>query len=210
MRGKSLILPLLIIGEIFCLFDEEIIMEKPIKKSALFFRALNENEYYISNSASNIIFNIRNGIKKNFTGIIPQDSTIYEPFLLFVNNKPSFFIDAHHANDYIKIYDISNNLYKEYTALKIKDEYKRKFCKFEIQNDDRFVVGVQDENDNFFIRLINAYGTEIFRSQNISIKDSDDFYIFTSISKDNKAIYAVIFYESQFIMINGLELNMEM
>ena len=175
-------------------------MEKPIKKSALFFRALNANEYYISNSASNIIFNIRNGIKKNFTGIIPQDSTIYEPYLLFVNNKPSFFIDAHHANDYIKIYDISNNLYKEYTALKIKDGYKRKFCKFEIQNDDRFVVGVQDENDNFFIRLINAYGTEIFRSQNISIKDSDDFYIFTSISKDNKAIYAIIFYESKFEM----------
>jgi hypothetical protein len=200
MRGKSIFLPLLIIGEIFCIFDEEIIMEKPIKKSALFFRALNENEYYISNSASNIIFNIRNGIKRNFTGIIPQDSTIYEPFLLFVNNKPSFLIDAHHANDFIKIYDISNNLYKEYTALKIKDEYKRKFCKFEIQNDDRFVVGVQDENDNFFIRLINAYGTEIFRSQNISIKDSDDFYIFTSISKDNKAIYAIIFYESKFVM----------
>ena len=200
MRGKSIFLPLLIIGEIFCIFDEEIIMEKPIKKSALFFRALNENEYYISNSESNIIFNIRNGNKRNFTGIIPQDSTIYEPYLLFVNKNPSFFIDAYHINDFIKIYDISNNVYKEYTALKIKDGYKRKFCKFGLDNDDRFVVGVQDENDNFFIRLVNANGTEIFRSQNINIKDSDDFYISTSISKDNKAIYAVIFYESKFIM----------
>ena len=200
MRGKSIFLPLLIIGEIFCIFDEEIIMEKPIKKSALFFRALNENEYYISNSESNIIFNIRNGNKRNFTGIIPQDSTIYEPYLLFVNQKPSFFIDAYHINDFIKIYDISNNVYKEYTALKIKDGYKRKFCKFGLDNDDRFVVGVQDENDNFFIRLVNANGTEIFRSQNINIKDSDDFYISTSISKDNKAIYAIIFYESKFVM----------
>ena len=120
--------------------------------------------------------------------------------MLFVNQKPSFLIDAHHIYDFIKIYNISNNTYKEYTALKIKDGYKRKFCKFEILNDDRFVVGVQDENDNFFIRLVNANGTEIFRSQNIDIKGSDDFYIFTSISKDNKAIYAVIFYESQFIM----------
>lgn len=106
MRGKSILLPLIIIGEIFCIFDEEIIMEKPIKKSALFFRALNENEYYISNSASNIIFNIRNGNKRNFTGIIPQDSTIYEPYLLFVNQKPSLFIDAHHIYDFIKIYNI--------------------------------------------------------------------------------------------------------
>ena len=48
--------------------------------------------------------------------------------------------------------------------------------------------------------MVNANGTEIFGSQNISIKGSDDFYVSTSINKDNKAIYAVIFYESQFIM----------
>lgn len=99
MRGKSIILAFLIVGEIFCIFDEEIIMEKPIKKSSLFFRALNEDEYYISNSASNFIFNIRNGSKRDFTGIIPQNSNIYEPFLLFVNKKPSFLIDAHQIND---------------------------------------------------------------------------------------------------------------
>ena len=86
----------------------------------------------------------------------------------------------------MKIYDIKNNIYKEYTALKIKDEHKRKFCKFEETNDDKFVIGVEDSNNNFQIRLVTSNGTEVFRSQTINIKNSDDFYIFTNVSKDKK------------------------
>ena len=193
-----------IFGCINCLFDEEIKMDKPIKGSALFFRGLNQNEFYISNSITNYIFNIRDGQKKNFTGIIPLESTIYEPFLLFVKNQPSYFIDVNSINDYVKIYDIKNNIYKEYTALKIKDEHKRKFCKFEETNDDKFVIGVEDSNNNFQIRLVTSNGTEVFRSQTINIKNSDDFYIFTNVSRDKKnyyrAIVAIIFYESKFEM----------
>ena len=179
-------------------------MDKPIKGSALFFRALNQNEFYISNSLTNYIFNIRTGKKRNATGIIPLNSNIYEPFVLYVNSIPSFFIDAHTVNDYIKIYNIQNNAYKEYTAMKIKDEFKRKYCKFEIKNEDKFVIGVQDTNDNFQIGLITANGTEIFRSQIINIKNSNDFYIFTNILIDkknnNRAIVALIIYESKFDM----------
>jgi hypothetical protein len=104
----------------------------------------------------------------------------------------------------VKIYDIKNNIYKEYTALKIKDEHKRKFCKFEETNDDKFVIGVEDSNNNFQIRLVTSNGTEVFRSQTINIKNSDDFYIFTNVSRDKKnyyrAIVAIIFYESKFEM----------
>ena len=150
----------LIWGLTFCLFDEEIKMDKPIKGSALFFRALNQNEFYISNSITNYIFNIRNGNIRNFTGIIPLNSTIDEPFLLFVNKKPSFLIDAHSINDYVKIYDLNKNIYKEYTALKIQNTFKRKFCKFNIENEDKFVIGVQDNNNKFQIILITANGTE--------------------------------------------------
>ena len=195
---------LLIFGLSFCLFDEEILMDKPIKGSALFFRALNQNEFYISNSITNYIFNIRNGKIRNFTGIIPLNSTIDEPFLLFVNKAPSFLIDAHSINDYVKIYDLGKNIYKEYTALKIEDEFKRKFCKFNIENEDKFVIGVQDSKSNFQIRLITANGTEIFRSQILDIKNSDDFHIFTNIYRDrkydNRAIVAIIFYKSKFVM----------
>ena len=164
-------------------------MDKPIKGSALFFRALNQDEFYISNSLTNYIFNIRNGQIKNFTGIIPLKSTIYEPFLLFVQNLPSYFIDADTINDYVKIYDIKNNFYKEYTALKINDEHKRKFCKFGDANDNRFVIGVEDNNHNFHVRLITVNGTEILKSQNINIKNSDDFYIYTTISGETKKKY---------------------
>lgn len=194
----------LIFGSAICLFDEELIMDKPIKGSALFLRALNQNEFYISNSLTNYIFNIRTGQKRNFTGIIPLNSTIDEPFLLFVNKIPSFFIDAHTINDYVKIYDIRKNIYKEYTALKMKDEFKRKFCKFNIENEDKFVIGVEDTSHKFQIRLITTNGTEIFRSQLLDIKSSNDFHIFTWIYKDKKnfkrAIIAIIFYESKFVM----------
>ena len=193
-----------LISYITCLFDEELIMKKPLKGSALFFRGLNNDEYYISNSETNIIFNIRNGSIKNFTGIIPLESTINEPFVLFVNYVPSFFVDAHTIDNFIKIYDIKNNKYRAYTGLKIEDEYKRKFCKFNIANDNKFVVGVQDSNDHFQIRLITANGTEVFQSQILNIKGSDDFFIFTNIYQNskynNRAIVALIFYENQFVM----------
>ena len=136
----NLISFMIIFGLTFCLFDEEIIMDKPIKGSALFFRALNSDEFYISNSLTNYIFNIRNGQKRNFTGIIPLNSTIDEPFLLFVNKIPSFLIDAHSNNNYVKILDLNENIYKEYTALKIQDKFKRKFCKFNIEYEDKFVI----------------------------------------------------------------------
>ena len=210
MTLKHLLL-ILIFGNIICLFDEEIKMDNPIKGSALFFRALNQDEFYISNSITNYIFNIRNGQKRNFTGFIPLESTIYEPFVLFVNNQPSYFVDAHSINDFVKIYNIPNNIYKEYTAFKIKDEYKRKFCQFEDPSDSRFVLGVEDTEHNFQIRLVTANGTEFFRSQIINIKNSDDFYIFTTITKDKKkkAIIALIFYESYFVMHQWSRTNNE-
>jgi hypothetical protein len=202
---KVMLLLFFIVEYASCLFDEEIKMDKPIKGSALFFRRLNINEFYISNSVTNYIFNIRTGEKRNFTGIIPLESTIYEPFLLYVGGRPSYFIDADSINDYIKIYDINNNIYKEYTALKINDGFKRKFCKFGENKDNKFVVGVEDNKHNFHVRLITANGTEIFKSQNIDIKTSNDFHIYTTLTTDkkkniNKAIVALIFYEDKFMI----------
>ena len=105
-----------IFGNIICLFDEEIKMDKPIKGSALFFRAYYSkiffdgfylitgdylNQFYmISNSITNYIFNIKNGQIFNFTGIIPLESTIYEPFVL----SPFYIIDAHSSNNFVQIY----------------------------------------------------------------------------------------------------------
>ena len=68
---RMMLLLFFLVEYAICLFDEEIKMDKPIKGSALFFRALNSNEFYISNSVTNYIFNIRNGEKRNFTGVIP-------------------------------------------------------------------------------------------------------------------------------------------
>ena len=96
------------------------------------------------------------------------------------------FYDAHSNNNYVKILDLNENIYKEYTALKIQDKFKRKFCKFNIEYEDKFVIGVQDNKDKFQIILINANGNEIFRSQELDIKGSDDFYIFTNMYKDKK------------------------
>ena len=80
------------IQEIFCLFDKEIKMEKPSKVGGLFFRRKNENEFYISNSKTNYLLNIRNGNFKNFTASIPLNSTIYETFYLdFNNGKKNLF-----------------------------------------------------------------------------------------------------------------------
>ena len=210
-----IIIPLffiLLFSNTICLFDEEIKMDKPIKGSALFFRALNQNEFYISNSLTNYIFNIRSGNIRNFTGIIPLESTIDEPFLLYVNNNPSYFIDADSINNYVKIYNIPDNFYKEYTALKINDDHKRKFCKFGENKDNKFVIGVEDNKHNFHVRLVDSNGTEIFKSQNLNIKDSTDFYIYTTLTIDkkknyNKAIVALIFYEGKFMVHQWSRIN---
>ena len=164
------------------------------------FRRLDANNFYISNSETNYKYNIRNGVKENFVGIIPSSSTIYEPFILFVNNKPSYIIDSYSKNNFIKIYDIEKKIYKEYTGLKINEGHKRKISKYEVSKDNKFVIGIQDENDNFHVRMINANGTEIFVSQEVDIKNSDDFYFYTCEEGNDKAIFAIIFYEDKFVI----------
>ena len=58
----NLLLLLSVLTEVLCLFDEEIIMDKPSEgKSGLFFRTKDQNQFYFSNSISNYLFNIRNG-----------------------------------------------------------------------------------------------------------------------------------------------------
>ena len=195
MKINLLFLLFLVTGTL-CLFDEELIMEKPAEgNSGLFFRRIDQDNFYISNSETNYKFNIRNGNKEYFGGIIPSSSTIYEPFVLNVNNKPSYIVDAFSKNNFIKVYDIVNNKYKEYTAFKIDETHKRKFIKYDVANDNRFVVGIRDKNDNFHVRLINSNGTEIFQSQMINIKGSDDFHLITQISGNYKSIIAIVFYE---------------
>ena len=102
--------------KILCLFDEEIEMERSIEGNGLFLEKFDDNNVYISNSFSNYIFNIRNGTKTHFDGIIPLSSSIYEPFIIRVKNIPSYFVDAFSNNDYLKIYNISSKKYKEYTG----------------------------------------------------------------------------------------------
>ena len=200
MKINLLFLLFLVTGTL-CLFDEELIMEKPAEgNSGLFFRRIDQDNFYISNSETNYKFNIRNGNKEYFGGIIPSSSTIYEPYILFVNNKPSYIIDSFSKNNFIKIYDIIYNKYKEHTALKINEGYKRKFIKYEIANDNKFVVGIQDKNNNFQVRVINSNGTEIFQSQFINIENSDDFYLYTMFYGSYKSIIAIVFYENEFVM----------
>ena len=195
----KLILLLFLAKEIVSLFDEELIMEKPPEgKGGLFFRRKDQNQFYISNSATNYLFNIRNGSKVNFGGIIPPSSTIDEPFILFENDKPAYIIDAYSKNKYIKIYDMINEDYKEYTRLEINDDDKRKFFKAYIGNE--FGVAVRDKNNNLVMRVITANGTEIFRSQEININEADDFYIWASVSGHYRGIFLIAFYEDEFIM----------
>ena len=196
----NLLFILFVVTEILCLFDEEIIMEKPPEgKSGLFFRRKDTNLFYISNSVTNYIVNIRNGAKVQFDGIIPSSSTIDEPFIFFVNNKPFYIIDAYSKNKYIKIYDMINDNYKEYTRLEINHEDKRKFCKVN-NSDNEFAIGVKDKNNNFHMRVLNVNGTEIFRSQEIKLKGSNDFFIWANISGNNRGIFAIIFYEDEFVL----------
>ena len=84
-----------LINGIFCLLDEKINMEKPLNDSGLFFRRKNQNEFIISNSKTSFMINIRTGEKKNFSAIIPSNSTIYEPFLGYWDNDNwAFLVDA--------------------------------------------------------------------------------------------------------------------
>ena len=48
--------------------------------------------------------------------------------------------------------------------------------------------------------MINANGTEIFRSQEVDVKNSDDFYFYAYKSGDNKGIFLIIFYEDKFVI----------
>jgi hypothetical protein len=195
---RNLLFFLLLSTGTLCLFDEEIIMEKPIGgKSGLFFRRFDQDNFYISNSETNYLFNIRNGNKTPFGGVIPSSATIYEPLVLYTNNKPSYIVDAFSKNHFIKIYDIVNNKYKEYTALKIDETHKRKFIQYD---DNKIVVGIQDKNNNFQVRLINSNGTKIFQSQKINIEGSDDFQLNTMFYGSYKSIIAIVFYENEFVM----------
>ena len=195
------ILIIILTTKIFCIFEEEIEMEKS-EGNGLFLEKLDDNNFYISNSATNYIFNIRNGSKTYFNGIIPLSSSIFEPFIIRVKNIPSFFVDGFSDNDFLKIYNISSDKYKEYTGLKLNEVAKRKFCKFgdDSSTYNGFVIGVQDKNDYFHIRYISSNGTEIFKSQTIDIIGSDDFSIFTQLYGSYKSIVAIIFYEDVFVM----------
>ena len=168
----------------------------PEGNGGLFFRRIDQNQFYISNSVTNYIFNIRNGTKDNFRGIIPASSNLYEPLILFEKDKPSFIVDAFSKNKFIKIYDLKNDNFKEYARLEINDEDKRKFFKVDIGNE--FGIGIKDKNNNFHMRVITANGTEIFRSQEININNSNDFYIYSLISGNNRGIFLIVFYEDEF------------
>lgn len=140
----NLLLLSFMLAEIICLFDEEIIMEKPLEgKSGLFFRRKDQNHFYISNSVTNYLFNIRDGTKEIFGGIIPSSSTTNEPFHLLVNDEESYFIDAFSKNKFIKIYDLKNDIYKEYTGLEINEEYERKF--FQVPYGNQFGIAILDK-----------------------------------------------------------------
>ena len=199
MKLNFILLLFLIIG-VFCIFDEEIQVDKSQEGSGLLLRRFDQDNFLISNSITTYLFNIRNGEKKDFEGIIPLDSSIYEPFVLFVDNKASYVIDAYSNNEFIKIYDIVNNKYRTYTGLKINGNHKRKFCKFEIANYDKFIVAFEDINTNLLqVRVITSNGTESFRSQKIDTKGSDDFYVYSQIYWPHQSIIVLVFYEGHFI-----------
>lgn len=202
MKINYIIIIFFLVIKIFCIFDEEIEMEKSVEGNGLFLEKLDDNNYYVSNSVSNFIFNIRNGEKTPFNAIIPLSSSVFEPFIIRVNNIPSYFVDGFSDSGYLKIFNISSNKYKEFTGLNLNEVSRRKFCKF---GDDSsiyssFVIGVEDKNNFFHVRLITANGTEVFVSQTLDISGSDDFSIITQISGYYKSIIAIIFYENVFVM----------
>ena len=199
MKVNFILLYFLII-EVFCIFDEEIQMDKSQEGNGLLFRRFDQNKFLISNSMTSYLFNIRNGEKNDFRGVMPLNSSIYEPFVLFVNNEPAYIIDAYSNNEFIKIYDIKNNKYRSYTGLKMNKNHKRKFCKLEIANENKFIVANEDINDNLLeIRVVTSNGTEVFRSQKVDTAGSDDFYVYTQIYGSYKSIIVIVFYEGHFI-----------
>ena len=50
------------------------------------------------------------------------------------------------------------------------------------------------------MRVINANGTEIFRSQEINLDDANDFYIWGGLYGNDRGITMVVFYEDEFVM----------
>ena len=95
--------------------------------------------------------------------IVPLNSTIFEPFCIKAKNS-FYFVDTHSNNDFVKIFNFQNKIYKEYTGLKIKDEYKRKFFHFLDESDINFMVGVEDNDGNLEVRLVSINGKEIVKS----------------------------------------------
>ena len=108
-------------------------------------------------------------------------------------------VDAQTKSNFIKLYDIYNNEYYEYNEVKINKEYKRKYDKWENNNYLLFVVGIQDNDNNFEVRINAISGTEQFKSQKINITNSDDFIIYTDfVGNSHTRIAALIFYENNY------------
>ena len=172
---------------------------------ALFFRRKNQNEFIISNSKTSFIINIRTGEKKNFPAIIPLNSTIYEPFLGYWDDENwAYLVDAQTKGDFIKIYYLKDNVYHKYHAVNINKQNKRKYERYthnwyKNQN-NRFIIGIQDNDNNFELRDIDTLGNEIFKSQKINIANSTDFIIYTTCYPQTTQIYAYIFYENKIVL----------
>ena len=78
----------------------------------------------------------------------------------------------------------------------------KKLHKYIYESYITFIVGIEDSDVNFQIRLVSINGTEIFRSQIVNIQNSDDFYLYGGYSYDKdgikKSIIVIVFYENQF------------
>ena len=102
--------------------------------------------------------------------------------------------------DFIKIYYLKDNVYHKCQAININKQNKRKYERYThswYQNkSNRFIVGIQDNDNNFELKVIDTFGNEIFKSQKINIANSTDFIIYTTFSPQMTQIYAYIFYEN--------------
>ena len=204
MINKKLIL-LCIIVEVFCRFDEQILFEKSSQGNGLYFDRKNQDEFYISNSITGYVLNIRTGKKIDFPAIIPLNSTIFEPFIADMDfytgsNNRAYLIDAQTKNNCIKIYHIKDNEYFEYNNINIKKEYKRKFELYTHTSYNRFIVGIQNNENIFEVIGITSNGVEIFKSQKIDISNSTDFIVHTYCVPASTQIIAYIFYENKIVL----------
>ena len=198
----NILLVLYLINQRFCLFDEQLKMDKPSHKSALFFRRKNQNEFIISNSKTSILYNIRTGEKEEFPAIIPSNCTIYEPYFGYYQNEDNaFLVDAQTKDNFIKIYLLKNNEYHEYKNININKIYKRKY---ETYNNrvyyDRFVVGIQDNDNNFQLILIDFHGNEIFKSQKINVGNCNDFILHSYTSSEKRTLINFFFYDDKIVL----------